>query len=54
VLKQFCLLSYEDDEVSIPLFDESVRGKGPSVSIVIGPNGSGKSRILSRVVDVVV
>ncbi|MFU6003172.1 AAA family ATPase [Pseudomonas aeruginosa] len=50
-LKQFCLLKYEDSEVSIPLFDESLCGNGPKVSVVIGPNGSGKSRGLSRVVD---
>ena len=50
-MKQFCMLDYKDSEVSIPLFDERVHGKGPSVSIVIGPNGSGKSRMLSRVVD---
>jgi ABC-type lipoprotein export system ATPase subunit len=50
-LKQFCLLKYEDPEVSIPLFDENLSGRGPKVSVVIGPNGSGKSRMLSRIVD---
>lgn len=51
-MEQFCLLSYEDPEVSIPfLDDESSNRNGPHVSIVIGPNGSGKSRTLSRVVD---
>jgi len=50
-LKQFCLLKYEDPEVSIPLFDGNLSGVGPKVSVVIGPNGSGKSRVLSRIVD---
>lgn len=50
-MKPFCLLSYEDPEVSIPLFDDKVRGGSSNVTVVIGPNGSGKSRVLSRVVD---
>lgn len=50
-MDQFCLLKYEDAEVSIPLFDEKLRPKGPSVSVMIGANGSGKSRYLSRMVD---
>lgn len=51
VVNQFCLLKYEDPEVSMPLFDENLSGVGPNVSVVIGPNGSGKSRMLSRIVD---
>lgn len=50
-MKKFTLLRYEDTDFSIPLFDESLRGSGQNVSVIIGPNGSGKSRILSRVVD---
>lgn len=51
LFKSFCMMAYEDPEVSIPLFGEENAGPGPRISIVIGPNGSSKSRVLSRVVD---
>ncbi|QWP75918.1 AAA family ATPase [Lysobacter sp. K5869] len=50
-MDQFCLLSYQDPSVAVPLFEANNRAKGTAVSVVIGPNGSGKSRVLSRVVD---
>lgn len=50
-MRQFCLLEYQDPEVSVPLFDGAMSGGNPNVTIIIGPNGSGKSRVLSRVVD---
>lgn len=47
----FCLISYKEGAVNIPLFDESVKGGSTNVTVLIGPNGSGKSRYISRIVD---
>ncbi|MEB2651438.1 AAA family ATPase [Pseudomonas siliginis] len=47
----FCLISYEEGSVRIPLFDESIKGGSTNVTVLIGPNGSGKSRNISRIVD---
>ncbi|WP_283188861.1 AAA family ATPase [Pseudomonas sp. PMCC200344] len=47
----FCLVSYEEEKVNIPLFDENIKGGSTNVTVLIGPNGSGKSRYISRIVD---
>ena len=47
----FCLISYEESDVEIPLFDEKIKGGSTNVTVLIGPNGSGKSRYISRIVD---
>ncbi|WP_153065568.1 AAA family ATPase [Xanthomonas arboricola] len=51
VLKRFSLLSYQDAEMTLPLFEAENEASGSAVSVIIGPNGSSKSRALSRVIE---